>query len=295
VFDVTVTLQLFFSNRSQLQWRIAKVVSWPKGPARRHRKAVPATIAHGVIHMHNLNTTNLQVNATLKGIGRNISDKGYEARIALDAETRRDAYALRYKSYHAHGSIPANPTGLFSDKYDELPTVTTVVVYADGKAVGSVRTCLLRRGPGTTSPARDLYPTEVEALLQGSGPERSGFDGLEVNRMVRAPEAEDDQGLVFMLYRLSGRLAMSADFRVVMLCARNNHVPFYRRMRFREAAEPRVYPGLTCQMVLLQSSRQEWDAMREGFRLMDPEAGPEGLLDGLEQGRAVRPHLVYRV
>ena len=112
--------------------------------------------------------------------------------------------------------------------------------------------------------------------------------------MVRAPEAADDQGLVFMLYRLAGRLAIAAGFRVVVSCARRNHLPFYRRMRFTEAGEARTYPGLSCPMVLLQSSRSEWDTMRESFRLMDPDAGPPGLLDGLESGLTVYPYLVRR-
>ena len=212
----------------------------------------------------------------------------------MDADTRRDAYALRYRSYYSQGFIPANDTGLFADHFDEAPNTRTVVVYAEGTAVGSVRTCLLRRGPGSLSPARHAYPEEVENLLVNSGPERSGWDGLEVNRMVRAPEAADDQGLVFMLYRLAGRLAISAGFRVVVSCARRNHLPFYRRMRFTQAGELKTYPGLSCPMVLLQSSRSEWDTMREGFRLMDPEAGPPGLLDGLEAGLTVYPHVVRR-
>lgn len=230
----------------------------------------------------------------LKGIGRGNASGQYEARIAVDAETRRDAYLLRYKCYHSQGFLDANPEKIFSDKYDDLPTATTVVVYADGHAVGSVRTCLLRRGPGSTSPARDAYPTEIEALLRACGPDRGGWDGVEVNRMVRAPEAEDDQGLVFMLYRLAGRLAMDADLRVIFACVRKNHVPFYRRMKFHEAGPSRTYPGLTCPMVLLQSPKADLDTMREGSKLMNPESGPAGLLDGLRSGRTVRPHIVQR-
>ena len=227
-------------------------------------------------------------------IGRNITDRGYEARLANDAATRRDAYALRYRSYHAQGHLAANDTGLLHDKFDELPTTKIVVVYADGRAVGSIRTCFLRRGPGTVSPCREVYPDEVEGLLQNSGPPRAGFDGVEVNRMVRAPEAGDDQGLVFMLYRLAGFLALQQDFRVIVTCVRGHHLPFYRRLKFTEAGPPKIYPGLTCPMVLLEIGRANYDAMRQGFRLMDPQAGEPGLLDELVHGQSVRPHLVRR-
>ena len=231
----------------------------------------------------------------LRHIGRNIVDRGYEARIACDSSTKQDAFSLRYRSYRSQGHIETKLDGLLYDQFDELPTTRTVVVYAEGRPVGSIRTCPIRRGVGTMSPCREAYPQEVEALLTNSGPEGPGTDGVEVNRMVRAPEAADDQGLVFMLYRLAGHLALAADFRVIVTCVRQHHVPFYRRLKFEQAGEPKIYPGLTCPMLLLQIGRQNYDAMREGFRLMDPEAGQPGMLDGLEHGRTVTPHLVRRM
>jgi len=228
-------------------------------------------------------------------MGRNITEKGYEARLALDPLTKKDAYDLRYRSYHSQGHITANESGLLTDKFDDYTTTKTVVVYSEGKAVGSIRTCLLRRGPGTMSPCREAYPDEVEALLSASGPERAGFDGVEVNRMVRAPEASDDQGLVFLLYRLAGHLALVSDFRVIVTCVRRHHLPFYKRLKFSQAGEAKIYPGLTCPMMLLQIGRSSYDAMREGFQLMDPDAGQQGLLDGLESGKTVKPHVVRRV
>lgn len=230
----------------------------------------------------------------LRHIGRSIADRGYEARMACDSSTKRDAYELRYRSYHAQGHIETRADGLLFDRFDDLPTTRTVVVYVEGRAVGSIRTCLLRRGEGTMSPCREAYPTEVEKLLTESGPERNGFDGVEVNRMVRAPEAADDQGLVFMLYRLAGYLALAADFQVIVTCVRQHHFPFYKRLRFEQAGEAKLYPGLTCPMLLLKIGRTNYDAMRESFRLMDPEAGQPGVLNGLEDGKTVTPHLVHR-
>ena len=230
----------------------------------------------------------------LRHIGRNILNRGYEARIACDSSSKRDAYELRYRSYYSQGHIETRTDGLLFDRFDELPTTKTMVVYVEGKAVGSIRTCLLRRGEGTMSPCREAYPMEVEALLNGTGPERAGYDGIEVNRMVRAPEASDDQGLVFMLYRLAGYMALAADFRVIVTCVRQHHLPFYKRLRFEQAGEAKVYPGLTCPMLLLQIGRTNYDTMRESFRLMDPEAGQTGILSDLELGKTVTPHLVHR-
>ncbi len=227
-------------------------------------------------------------------IGRGIADRGYVARVASDPSTKRDAFELRYRSYRAQGHIKENSNGLLFDRFDDLPTTKTVVVYVEGKAVGSIRTCPITRGAGTMSPCREIYPSEVEAVLRQSGPEARGFDGVEVNRMVRAPEAADDQGLVFMLFRLAGYLALAEDFGAIITCVRQNHVPFYKRLRFQLAGEAKVYPGLNCPMLLLQIGRVDYDTMRKGFRLMDPEAGQVGILDGLENGRTVRPQLVHR-
>ena len=230
-----------------------------------------------------------------KNLGRNIRDRGYTARLTVDAATKREAYALRYRSYYSQGHTAYSETGLLMDEFDELATTRTVVVYDDGKAVGSIRTCLLRRGTETMSPCRRAYPREMDALLEAVGPERQGFDGVEVNRMVRAPEAADDQGLVFMLYRLAGYLALTCDFRVLVTCVRQHHVPFYKRLMFEQAGDAKVYPGLTCPMVLLKISRSRYDEMRQGFRLMDPDAGQAGILNGLANGDFVIPHIVRRV
>jgi hypothetical protein len=227
-------------------------------------------------------------------IGRNITDKGYVARLATDAATKREAYALRYRSYYSQGHIEANESGLLFDKYDDLPTTKTVVIYSHGEAVASVRTCALRRGPGTMSPSRAAYSQEVGTLLEDCGPERAGFDGIEVNRMVRAPEAADDQGLVFMMLRIGGYLGLTVNFRVGFICVRSHHVPFYNRLKFTQAGPAKIYPGLTCPMVLLKISRPDYDVMRQGFKLLDPDAGEPGMLRGLENGALVQPQLVRR-
>lgn len=227
-----------------------------------------------------------------RGIGRSAFDRGYEARMALDLETMRDAQELRYRSYLTHGHIASNTSGLFADKYDDYSTSLTIVVYATGRAVGSVRTCLVRRNNDTRCPARDSFPAEVDEILANCASAGDGYEVVEVNRLVRAPEAEDDQGLVFMLHRLAGRIGISAGFKIALSCVRLHHLPFYRRIGWVQAGEPRAYPGLRCPMALIKLPRPQWDAAREAFPLMDPDAGAPGLLDGLEHGRTVRPHLV---
>ena len=211
----------------------------------------------------------------------------YTARLALDENTKRDAFALRYKSYVASGFIEQNTTKLFTDKFDKMPNSITIVIYSEGKAIASVRTCFLSRDSTTTSPARETFPDEVDRLLSETGASQGNLEGVEFTRLVRSPEAANNQGLVFLLYRLAGYLSLHNDCQVVLSCVRQNHVPFYKRLRFREVTAARAYPGLNCPMQLLACSRADLDGVRAGFPILDPEAASPDSFDGFLQGQLV--------
>ena len=68
-----------------------------------------------------------------------ITELGLTARLALDDETRADAYAIRHASYLSGGYIEPQPGGIFSDADDLRPNSRTVVVYKEGRPVASVR------------------------------------------------------------------------------------------------------------------------------------------------------------
>ena len=220
------------------------------------------------------------------GVAVRFAGNAYEARVAMDRDTKRDAFALRYNSYLDSGFIGPNDSGLFHDEFDRKPNARTIVVYDSGEAVASVRACFLSVGDGSTSPALETYPNEVRQVLTEAGQGRMGIAGLEVNRLVRSPQAANNQGLVFLLYRLVGRLALTRDFRVVVSCVRRNHVPFYRRLRFQECGGSRQYPGLNCPMHLVSCSRADYDENRSVVAIMDPDAAA-GVPAELETGRSV--------
>ena len=228
-------------------------------------------------------------------VGLHHEDSEYEARIATSAAEKHEAFALRYRSYRDSGFIDPSASKLFSDRYDELPNAKTILVRQNGVAVASVRVCFLSRSGNEESPGRSTYPSEVNALLDTLTPSRGGRpEALEVTRLVRSPEAANNQGLVFVLFRLVGHLALLNDFRVVVSCVRQNHVPFYRRLRFQEIAAAKPYPGLNCPMQLLALWRADYDKVRADLQVMDPQAGPLGTLAGLETGSTVRFPLIHR-
>ncbi|MCK8785359.1 hypothetical protein M0638_13295 [Roseomonas sp. NAR14] len=215
----------------------------------------------------------------------------YTARLAVSDEVRRDAYRVRYRSYSSQGYIQPNDSGLFSDRYDEMPNARTVVIYDGANAVASVRVCLLTRGTSQTSPALDTFPVEVGALLDAHPDDAFAGRAIEVTRLVRSPEAENNQGLVFLLYRMAGYISLCHHTQIYLACVRTNHAPFYRRLGYQAASEPRPYPGLSCKMQLMFSDRERYDGIRASVPMMDPFAGTTFDLDGFFVGDPVTLHL----
>lgn len=211
----------------------------------------------------------------------------YTARLARDEATRHDAYSLRYLCYLDGGFIAPNKDKLFFDKFDGLPNTETVVVYEDDEPVASVRVCFLSLFHLTPAPVRDTFPDELDALLAPCRRSANGMEAVEITRLVRSPRFANNQGLVFALYRLAGLLGIERDIRIILSCVRNNHVPFYRRLQYRMVAGPRSYPGLTCAMHLLACSREDYDAVRGRFPLMDPDAFPRDDVSGFLAGRTM--------
>ncbi len=211
----------------------------------------------------------------------------YTARLAWDAATRHDAYSLRYLCYLDGGFIAPNPNRLFSDRFDLLPNTETVVVYQDDEPVASVRVCFLSRFHPTPAPVRDTFPDQLDGLLAPCRRSAHGMEAVEITRLVRSPRFANNQGLVFVLYRLAGLLGIQRDVRLILSCVRHNHVSFYRRLQYRMIAGPSSYPGLTCPMHLLACSREDFDHVRSRFPLMDPEAFPGDDVSGFFAGQVM--------
>ena len=212
----------------------------------------------------------------------------FSAQLAVTDSVRRKAYRLRYQSYLASGFIQANPTGLFQDEFDELPNSKTILIYSDGRPIGSARTCFLSKDGSLTSPARKAFPDEVDRVLRSVPDSATGPQGVEICRLVRSPEAANNQGVVFLLYRLAqDYLAKLGDIRVAISCVRQNHANFYKRLGFTAESEPRPYPGLNCQMQMLACPVQAWDAICSQFPIVSSEASRVDAYDGFLDGKEI--------
>ncbi len=218
--------------------------------------------------------------ASLSAASRRRRQTSYVAHYALDPETKRKAYRLRYDSYFFQGHIEPRADGLFEDHYDLLDNSRTILVSDEIGPVGSVRVCVLGL-PGQTSPACEAFPDEIESALGQLAP---GRRAAEITRLVRSPAAANDQALVFLLYRLANYIGFVENVDVLLASVRRNHAIFYRRLGFETASPPRPYPGLNCPMQLMVCDRANYERSFAQFPLIDPFGPDAGPLDGLLSG-----------
>ena len=213
------------------------------------------------------------------------------ARLALDREAQHDAFALRYKSYLADGYIDPNPTGLFSDAYDESPTSRTIVVYSGRDAIGSARISTLDvlSAPRAVStlPASTVFAEEVSEIVRRLPEIGRPKRAVEVARLVRHPAYAKDQGLIFSLFRLVGYTITELDADIVLSCVRPNHVPFYRRMQFEVIAGPRRYYNVKFTAHLLACERSSYGEVRRHVPVLNVSPSLRAAYAGLLRGESV--------
>ena len=200
-----------------------------------------------------------------------IQHSGLTARLAVDEQTRADAYGVRHISYLSGGFIDPSPDGLFSDADDDKPNTQCVVVYKHGRPVASVRMCVLDQTPGLAGwdsiPASRIFPEDVAALAAGVTHGRPARL-MEINRLVRHPDHATDFELVFVLFRFVSFMLHMETADMMLNCVRKNHSPFYRRMHFDFVAGPRRYAGVKFETNLMVCPEAKFDIIRKEIPLV---------------------------
>lgn len=209
------------------------------------------------------------------------------ARLATDRKTRHDAYALRHASYLADGLIDRRPDGLFQDDHDETPNCPTFVVYRGRRPAATVRVCMMDLEGEGTVPATKIFTDEIADLAKSAPVGRPVSRIMEISRLARHPDFSDDPGLVFALFRLAGYMILRHDADLVLSCVRRNHVPFYTRLRFKEVAGPRMYPGVTFETFLLACFRPSYDSVRQLVPILNVHPSPDSPFEDLLRGQSV--------
>jgi hypothetical protein len=212
------------------------------------------------------------------------------ARLAIDNQTRSDAFALRHAAYVAAGYLDPISDGLFSDPYDDMPNCSTIVIYKDGRPAASVRLAVLDSDPDRIGwhdvPAAHIFHDEVATLLAPSGsgqPKRAA----EITRLVRHPDFATDSELVFVLFRFVPFLLCKQKIDMVLSCVRRNHVPFYKRLEFDAIAGPKSYPGLKFAVNLMVCPQSKYATIFKKIPLLNSTVSGTSGYDGLFQGETV--------
>ena len=91
---------------------------------------------------------------------------GYTAQLCCSEESKKTAYALRYRAYQNAGVIPENDSQLFFDDYDLLPNARTHLIWFEGRPVASVRSSIWSEKYKWTDVERIKYFQEdIEARI----------------------------------------------------------------------------------------------------------------------------------
>lgn len=218
-------------------------------------------------------------------------EKGvFTARLALDDQTRADAFGLRHAAYVAGDYIDPRPGALFSDPYDEKPNCQSIVVYKNARPVASVRLCVLDTNPELTGwddiPVAHVFHDEVHALLE---PSESGQPkkATEINRLVRHPDFATNSELVFILFRFVSFMVIKQKSDMMLSCVRKNHIPFYKRLEFSAIAGPRSYPELKFATNLMACPESNYATIFKKMPLLNANASGDSGYEGLFHGETV--------
>ncbi len=218
------------------------------------------------------------------------------ARLAIDPQTRADAFSIRHDSYLSGGYIDPQPNGQFSDANDDMPNSQTVVVYKNNRPVASARFCILDTDPAMQGwndiPALHIFPEEVTALLQEArenAPNGARHPrAIEINRLVRHPDYSTDYELVFVLFRFATYMTLHHQTDVMLSCVRRNHMPFYRRIiKLDNVAGPRRYAGVKFETHLMACDRSKYESVVQDVPIFNSNKITQGGYDGLFRGEAV--------
>ena len=152
--------------------------------------------------------------------------KGFTLEVCITDASKHTAYHLRYRSYLAVNSIPENPEEMLYDAFDRSPNSRTFLVWYEGKAVATVRSCVYS----------DLYDwTHTEAVEYFAQDIHTQLGAktriLESNRFAVDPDFQGRQSLFarFLLFRAHGLNAAAHDCAYIITSVRCNHVAFYQR------------------------------------------------------------------
>lgn len=171
--------------------------------------------------------------------------RSLQARYACTFPIKEQAYRIRYEGYLAHGYIDANPRGILYDHFDDEYHAPSVVIYDNGKAVGTVRLCNFDSTQSTSVidklPSAELFELTAEKIRTRFCENVSDVRAIEISKLAKIPECESDLGITMALFKMLKIVAIAMRTHVVFASVRVPHMSLYSRLGFRIVEEPRYF------------------------------------------------------
>ncbi|MDH6233619.1 hypothetical protein M2281_004230 [Mesorhizobium soli] len=171
-----------------------------------------------------------------------------EYRVCDGGEDLEAIYRLRYNSYLDVGMVKPDASRMVADKYDEMPNSYRFGVFFEGNLVSTIR--LHYASPEfPVAPSTEVFADELQPRVAAGesfiDPSRFAAD-LQWSSQLRV--------LPYITLRLAVVACKYFNPTFCLTAVKEEHAAFYQRIfRSVQAAEPRMYPGLTMPVHLYQS------------------------------------------
>jgi len=171
---------------------------------------------------------------------------GIDYRLVDSGEQREAIFRLRYQAYMREGGISPNPSGTFSDPYDETGNVYLFGLYIDDELASSIRIHVASK-EHPDFPGLEVFPDFLQPELD------AGKVMIDSTRFVTDENlARLHRALPYATLRLSVMAARYFGADYLLAAVRAEHQAFYRRnFRYRLVCEPRPYPLLAKPICLM--------------------------------------------
>ena len=170
-----------------------------------------------------------------------------EYRLITGGEDLEAIYRLRYQSYLRSGMCGPIASGMFEDRWDNLPNSYRFGVYFDGHLVSTLRIHYIS-SEHPYSPSVDAYP---EILLARLARGESFIDGTRF--ATDADSAPAPGVLPFLTLRLGMVASCYFGQTAVLTPVKVEHSAFYHRIFHAEQkTEGKVFPGVLAPIALFE-------------------------------------------
>jgi len=168
-------------------------------------------------------------------------------RLITGGEDLEAIYRLRYKSYLRSGMCGPIASGMFEDRWDNLPNSYRFGVYCYGELVSTIRFHYISR-EHPNSPSVDAYP---EILLERLARGETFIDGT---RFATDPDAAPAPGVLpFLTLRLAMVASLYFGQDSVLTPVKVEHSNFYSRyFNAVQRTEAKEFPGVLTRIALFE-------------------------------------------